>query len=98
MPIFDYGTGLNSLFGGGPAGVPGHVSYTAAWSGVTDRLNIKNSDPVYGGFAGEFVRNTAQLEWTGTVGDFQFVSAPLATSSSLFAELGHERNGIFFHG
>jgi hypothetical protein len=34
----------------------------------TERLNIKNTDPVYGGFAGEFVRNTAQMEWSATNG------------------------------
>jgi hypothetical protein len=49
-----------------------------------------------GGFAGEFVRNAAQMEWTATVGDLVFRSAPLATSSSSFAEIGHERNGSFF--
>jgi hypothetical protein len=78
--------------------VPGHVSFTAVWSGVTDRVHIRNTDPVYGGFAAEFVRNSAQMEWKAIVGDYHFVSAPLGTSSSSFAELGHERNGIFFHG
>ena len=75
---------------------PGFVSFTVVWSGANERLNIRNDDPVYGGFTGTFIRNTAQMEWTATVGDFTFVSAPLATSSSLFAEIGHERNGIFF--
>jgi len=64
---------------------------------VNSRLNIRNTDPVYGGFGGEFIRNGAQMEWTATAGDYQFVSAPLATSSSSFAEIGHERNGMFFH-
>ena len=50
----------------------------------------------YGGFAGEFIRNTAQMEWTATVGDYRFTSDPLATSSSAFAEIGHERNGSFY--
>ena len=66
------------------------------WSGVNDRLNIKNTDPVFGGFAGEFVRNTAQMEWSAAVGDYTFVSDPMVTSSSSFAEIGHERNGSFF--
>ena len=96
VPIFDYGNIPNALFGGGPAPVTGHVSFKVAWSGVNDRLNIKNTNPVYGGFGGEFVRTRAQMEWTATVGHYQFVSAPLATSSSSFAELGHERNGVFF--
>jgi hypothetical protein len=75
---------------------PAYTSFNVRWSGVTERLNIRNEDRVYGGFAGEFVRNTAQMAWTATAGDFQFVSAPLETSSSSFAQIGSERNGIFF--
>jgi hypothetical protein len=63
---------------------------------MNEQLKIQNTDPIYGGFAGTYIRNTAQMEWTATAGDFTFVSAPLATSSSSFAEIGHERNGIFF--
>jgi hypothetical protein len=48
------------------------------------------------GFGGSLVYNTAQMEWTATVGDYRFVSAPLNTSSSAFALLGQERNGAFF--
>ena len=96
VPVFDYGSIPNALFGGGPAPVAGQTSFKIAWSGVNSRLNLKNTDPVYGGFGGEFVRNSAQMEWSATAGNYQFASAPLATSSSSFAELGHERNGIFF--
>lgn len=95
-PIFDYGTINNALFGGGPAPVPGTVSCRVEWQGVNQRVNIRNTDPVFGGFAGEFIRNTAQMQWTATVGDFVFESDALGTSSSLFAEIGHERNGVFF--
>jgi len=31
------------------------------------------------------------------VGDLVFESDPLGTSSSSFAEIGHETNGVFFH-
>jgi hypothetical protein len=95
VPIFDYGTIANAIFGGQP-GTPGSVSFRVTWSGVNERLNIRNTDPIFGGFAGNFVRNAAQMEWTATVGDLTFVSAPLATSSSSFAEIGRERNGSFF--
>lgn len=61
IAIFDYGNIPNALFGGGPAPVPGTVSFKVVWSGVDERLNIDNTDPVFGGFAGEFVRNTAQM-------------------------------------
>jgi hypothetical protein len=66
------------------------------WSGVGQRVNIRNTDPVYGGFAGEFIRNTAQMEWMAETTDYIFVSSPLATSFSDFAQIGHERNGSFF--
>jgi len=95
VPIFDWGSIPNALFFGASP-VPGHTSFKIVWSGVNSRLNLRNTDPVYGGFGGEFVRNGAQMEWTATAGDYEFVSDPLATSSSSFAEIGHERNGMFF--
>ena len=98
VPINDYGDFGNALFGGGPAPIPGVVSFTVEWSGVNERVKVQNTNPPAsgGGFAGEFIRNAARMEWTATVGDLTFVSDPLETSSSLFAEIGHERNGRFF--
>ena len=96
LPIEDYTDFGNALFGGGPAPVPGHVSFNVVWHGVDERVRIRNTDPAIGIFAGEFVRNKAQMDWKATVGDFRFVSDPLETSVSSFAEIGHERNGIFF--
>jgi hypothetical protein len=94
--VLDFHDIGNSLFGGGPAPVPAVVSFEVRWFGVNDRANVKNPA---NGFAGEFVRNEAQMEWTATVGDFHYVSAPLSTSASSFAELGNERNGSFYpHG
>ena len=94
--MLDYGNIGNALFGGGPAAVPASVSFKVVWSGVGERVNVRNQDPVFGGFAGEFIRNTAQMEWSATVGDIQLQSDPLGTSSSSFAEIGQERNGSFF--
>jgi hypothetical protein len=43
------------------------------------------------------VRNSAQMEWSGAVGDFQFVSAPLPLRPALRrARPRTER--VFFHG
>jgi hypothetical protein len=96
VAILDYGNIGNALFGGGPSPTPGMVSFRVVWSGVDQRVNIRNTNPVYGGFAGEFIRNVAQMEWTAAVGDYTFVSDPISTSSSSFAEIGQERNGSFF--
>jgi hypothetical protein len=97
VPVFDYGNIINALFGPPPSPLPtGSVSFRVVWSSVDQRVHIRNIDPVYGGFAGEFIRNKAQMEWTAEVGDYIFESDPLATSSSAFAEIGRERNGSFF--
>jgi len=96
VAILDYGDIGSALFGGGPPPTPGKVSFRVVWNGVLDRVKIRNTDPIYGGFGGSFVYNTAQMEWTASVGDYMFASGPLAKSSSVFAQLGQERNGFFF--
>jgi hypothetical protein len=93
VQVFDFHDIGNALFGGGAAPVPAVVSFKVEWSGAPDRASVNNPA---NGFAGEYVRGQAQMEWTATTGDFHYVSAPLSTSSSEFAELGHERNGSFY--
>jgi hypothetical protein len=92
--VQDFGDFNNALSGN--SGAPATVSFKVKWSGVGERVSVTNRAD---GFAGEFVRNTAQMEWTAVVGDYRFESAPLETSSSQFAEVGVERNGSFYpHG
>jgi hypothetical protein len=52
IPILDYGDIPNALFGGGAAPIPGSVSANVVWSGNNQKTKIRNTDPVYGGFAG----------------------------------------------
>jgi hypothetical protein len=93
ISIEDYGNFGNSL-GGGPS-VPATLSYEIHWFGQNSLDHVVSPD---GLMTGQFVRNSAQMEWSATVGDYQFVSDPASTSFSSFAEIGHERNGIFFQG
>ena len=95
VPILDYGDIPNALSGARPP-VYGTVTFRVEWSGAPARIPIRKEDPVYGRYVGEFMRNTAKVEWSARVGDFEFQSSPLATSSSQFALLGQERNGVFF--
>jgi hypothetical protein len=97
VPITDFGNINNALSGGSPT-TPGTVSFKVVWQGGDERLTVRNDDPPASGgsFAGEFIHNTAQMEWRATVGDVLMVSDVLATSSSTVAEIGHERNGSFF--
>jgi hypothetical protein len=87
LAVQDYHDFPNAIGGGGP-GIPGpsdpaQVSFTVIWSGANSLTKVKNTDdPLQGGgFAGEFVRNVAHMEWSAAVGDLQYVSDPLATSA-----------------
>jgi hypothetical protein len=91
LQVADYGT-IDNAFSG-LEGVPATVSFEERWSGIDQRLSIKDRDARFGG---EFVRGSAQKAWSAVVGDFLFESDPLETSSSDFASLGTERNGAFF--
>jgi len=94
IAVMDFHDINNALFGGGPPPVPVTVSCRIRWSGIQERVRIRNVEQ---DFAGKFIRNQAQMEWSATTGDFTFVSAPASTSASVFAELGHMRNGSFFN-
>ena len=77
-----------------PVSVAAHLSLNLDWSGpVTDRSHV--NDPNVG-FAGEFVLNQATISWSAENAEgFRFVSNPAGTTSVL-AQLGHMRNGVFF--
>lgn len=91
--VFDHGDIVHALLGGPPTPTPAKVSFTVEWQGQAPRRSVRNTAD---GHAGEFIFNTARMEWTAEAGVYRFQSAPLATSSSSFAVLGTERNGIFF--
>jgi hypothetical protein len=65
------------------------------WSGMTRRLDFR--DPT-NTFAGLFLENAATIEVTATTplqgGHHGFSFTPEASTDSLFAEVGRERNGI----
>jgi hypothetical protein len=92
VKIEDYGTFNNSLFGG--PSVPTTVSVEVHWAGRAPRQHVVNAA---GEMEGDFVRDAATMEWSARTPDFTFVSRPASTSSSVFAEIGRERNGTFFH-
>jgi hypothetical protein len=93
VAVTDFHDFGNALFGGGPPPVPATLSYEVRWSRQGEVARITNEEQ---GFTGKYVRNQAQMEWAATSGDFSYRSGPASTSSSVFAEVGHERNGSFF--
>lgn len=89
----DYGDLVSALLGGGPSPVPSIVSYRVEWTAAG---NVNVFDNVAQQFRGAFRNASAQMEWAARTVDFDFLSAPIATSASAAAQLGSERNGAFY--
>jgi hypothetical protein len=58
------------------------VSFDIIWSGVDERIKIRNDSTDFGG---EFIRNSASLIWSASESGFSFTSNP---DDSHFAEIG----------
>jgi hypothetical protein len=102
LALMDWKTNPNSISGGkllGP-GVPATVSYEINWSGVTRKVKVRDAK---NGFAGLFKETGATMAWSASQkkqfdspDGFTFVSDAAKTTKTAFAEIGHERNGVFF--
>ena len=89
--VEDYHDVVNALKDG--PSVPAAVSLDASWSNAPGddlEVTVRNGSQT---FRGEYVRNTATLVWSASESGFSFKSDQLASG---FAEVGHERNGVFF--
>jgi len=95
VQMLDFGTFCNDAQHG--PSVSAVASLNARWKGVIRRANVRNAAE---GFAGQFAITNATLEYSASVpaNHFEFVSDPAPASTNLFAQIGHERNGKFFHG
>jgi hypothetical protein len=95
LMLEDYFSLGNALSGGD--GVPATVNYTIQWFGPTNRVRVGGATT---SFAGKFVVNSATIAWsasrpaTASTPEFTFKSDE-APTTSLFALIGHERNGAF---
>jgi len=98
--VLDTFTVPNSLDPTRPLGNPVSAaidSLDIEWSGVTRRV-LSFSDPT-NQFAGDFVETSASIRLAvrtlaSTGHGFRFVSS--ATTAVNFAQIGRERNGVFF--
>ena len=88
----DYIDFENAILGGTPP-VPGRVSFKVEWTAQGEPQTFNNPDQRYRAV----VRGAlAQMEWSARTVDFDFQSAPLATSTTEFAQLGRENNGSYY--
>jgi len=91
LEVPDFGTLLNALRGG--ESVPAEVSFEVRWGDPIRRERLRDAED---GFAGHFIETHAAIEWSARQGGFKFVSDDMETSSSTFAVIALERNGVFF--
>lgn len=93
LNVEDYGTLRNALLDG-PSD-PATVSFVMHWGGVRARLHVRD---LVEHFDSDRIEGTATATWSAVVPSkrFSFESDPAATSTSVFADIGAERNGLFF--
>jgi hypothetical protein len=101
VAVFDWITLANSLTNG--ALIPGTptnaiMSATIQWSGVIRRFKVSDTK---NGFGGQFIENRATFQVSTQNADGSSFSGTgdttIPTAFGNFAEIGHERNGVFFH-
>jgi hypothetical protein len=108
--VFDGFTVPNALDPAHPAGHVNSIidSLRIEWSGTTRAVHADNCTP--NGFCGDFFEDRATIEVTATTpptpasacpvtparNGFRFVSDPAETTQTLFAQIGRERNGVFY--
>ena len=85
----DYHDFVSSVTGG-PA-VPGVVSFRVEWEASRDRHRYRYAPNRWGG---TFVHNNATCRWSGRTAEARFSTD--TNDPAIYAEVGQERNGVFF--
>ena len=96
--IDDYGNIVNAIVEG--PSTSSIASFNIEWFDPIKRVTIDATNNAgFGGsdWGGHFAEMNATAEWSMRQPGFEFHSDPAATSELVFAFLGHERNGIYFH-
>jgi len=87
----------SSLPGVFPPGYPqsAEVSFDVEWSNILDSQHIRNEAM---NFEGDFLKTDCTIEWTSSdpATGFAFTSESANPNRTLYAVIGHERNGEFF--
>ncbi len=91
LQMEDYFNVVNALLDGNSNEAT--ASFAVHWAPGLKVLKVRDAAT---GIAGEFVRNTATMAWSVESAGQSYISGPENTSSSLSAQVGHERNGVFF--
>ena len=94
LEVEDYGNLLNALQDGPSQDAV--VSFDVRWDGrISQPAHTRNGAPDEM-FVGLFTRTDAKVVWSAAKAGFTFQSDPAETSRVVYAEVGEERNGVFF--
>jgi hypothetical protein len=93
LHLKDYFTLENSFTGNSGVPTPAVMSFKVVWNATGSVNHYDNPDQQ---FRGDFRNASGQIEYSGRAGEFEFQSAPLASSTTVEAELGRESNGLFY--
>ncbi|MGH9839453.1 MAG: hypothetical protein ACREEM_11790 [Blastocatellia bacterium] len=91
IALRDFHDLVNALLEG--RSVPAVASFEINWTASSNKRQFHYPP---GEWDANVVLNSAQVAWEARTATARFVSDPASTSTSLFAEVGHERNGVFF--
>ena len=91
LPTKDYGDIVNALLEG--PFLPGICSFDIEWSNSQDKHHFHHEAS---SFDADVVFNSAQAWWSAETAVARYVADDISPSHSLFAEVGHERNGAYF--
>jgi hypothetical protein len=91
LDLVDSGNLENALTGGPE--VPARASFDARWQTLLASRFVEDRENDFGA---RFLQTEATIAWRATRPGFRFVSDPAATSRTVFAAIGRERNGVFF--
>jgi hypothetical protein len=64
-----------------------------AWEDAKQRIHLHDNQKK---FDAQLIVDTATMGWSAHTKDFKFESDPANTSTTIFAAIGRERNGVFF--
>lgn len=90
LALFDYFSVNNALADGNS--IDATVSYSVRWAGDGTPLRIDDGTMFH--FDGR--QTTANIAWSAREAGFRFHSSPAHTTSTNFALIGRERNGVFY--
>jgi hypothetical protein len=88
----DFGDFFSAVTGG--PSVPGRATFDIRWLGGGKRTRVRDAT---NRFEENLVEGTAVIEWTASnANGYRYRSGSTADSTTLYAAVGHEKNGSFF--